>query len=325
MHFSSILVAAGLAASVSAHADHLSSQEIARRSGMSRRCADAAGIMNKKRHAKRMAKRSLEARANSTVVITTEKPFYETIQNDTCILSPEVTTGPYLYAQSQTLRQDMTENQVGVPLELDIGVMDMATCEPLPNVLVDLWHCNATGSYSSFTQLSPNTPFVELLTQLNINESDYNIGVTDLHTDDSTWLRGMWPSDQDGMLEMKTIFPGFYVQRAIHIHTRVYTNWTLHSNGTVATRDVVSTGQLFVNETIATQIMALEPYVSHTEINRTTIAEDTLYPHAAKNGYYPVLSIVPTDGENIENGMVGYITIGVDTTAIETTILAGTD
>ncbi|KAJ5742171.1 hypothetical protein N7533_011580 [Penicillium manginii] len=135
-------------------------------------------------------------------------PYFETIQNDTCVLTPEVTQGPYVYPTSQILRQDTTEGQKGVPLWLDIGVLNLATCEPLEDVLIDMWHCNDTGSYSSFTGLSPNTPFLELLEQLHINESDYQIGVTDLHTDETNFLRGMWPTDKNGMMEMKTIFTG---------------------------------------------------------------------------------------------------------------------
>jgi protocatechuate 3,4-dioxygenase beta subunit len=100
----------------------------------------------------------------------------------------------------------MVEDQSGVPLWLDIGVLDMATCEPLPNVLLDFWHCNATGSYSSFTGLSPNIDFIQLLSDLNI--TDYDLGVTDLHTDDTTFLRGMWPTNNNGVMEIKTIFPG---------------------------------------------------------------------------------------------------------------------
>lgn len=46
----------------------------------------------------------------------------------------------------------------------------------------NFWHCNATGSYSSFTALSPNTPFLNLLQELNVSADAYNIGVTDLHT-----------------------------------------------------------------------------------------------------------------------------------------------
>lgn len=115
----------------------------------------------------------------------TEAPYYDVLQNNTCILTEETTSGPYVWPQSQTLRQDITEGQVGIPMILDIGVMDLESCEPLPDVLVDIWYCNATGSYSSFTGLNPNTPFEELLDQLNKTIGD------DLHTDDTTFLRGM--------------------------------------------------------------------------------------------------------------------------------------
>lgn len=101
--------------------------------------------------------------------IHTEAPYYETIQNGTCVLAPEGISGPYIYPPSQTLRQDISEGQPGVPLWLDIGVIDMATCKPLKDVLVDIWHCNATGSYSSSTGLSPNIPFPQLLQELNIS------------------------------------------------------------------------------------------------------------------------------------------------------------
>lgn len=152
-----------------------------------------------------MAKRWEGSGHTSTYEITAEAPYYDKIQNDTCVLTPEVTEGPYVWPRSQTLRQDMTEDQPGVPFWLDVGVLDMATCEPLPNVLLDFWHCNATGSYSSFTGLSPNTPFAELLSDMNVT---MGAGDLDLHTDNTTWLRGMWPTNENGMMEMKTIVPG---------------------------------------------------------------------------------------------------------------------
>lgn len=184
---------------------------------------------------------------------------------------------------------------------------------------------NATGSYSSFTALSPNTPFLELLQELNISASDYNIGVTDLHTDDTTFLRGMWPTDANGMMEMKTVFPGFYVERAIHIHVQVYHNWVLRSNGTISSGDIVSAGQLYFDEDLEEKIMALEPYAQHTQINRTLNSEDSIFSDGFAGGYDPVISIVPADGEDVTNGMIGYITIGVDTTAVETHSLGGLD
>lgn len=61
--------------------------------------------------------------------------------------------------------------------------------------------------------------------------------------------------------------------------------------------------------------MALEPYVSHTEINRTTNAVDDIFGQGFANGYNPVIDIVAADGVDIANGMIGYITIGIDTSA----------
>lgn len=62
-------------------------------------------------------------------------------------------------------------------------------------------------------------------------------------------------------------------------------------------------------------IMAQEPYVGHTAINRTTNSEDSVYYQGFSNGYSPVIDIVAADGVDITNGMIGYITIGIDTTA----------
>lgn len=207
MQLSTLLTAATLACAAIAHPGlhaRIPRAEVARRADLSSRCSDKVARFNEKRWKRNLAKRS--GSGNSTFQITTEAPHYQTIQNETCVLAPEVTEGPYWWPESQTLRQDMTEDQPGVPLWLDVGVLDMATCEPLEGVLVDFWHCNATGSYSSFTGLSPNTPFETLLKQLNV--SDYAMGSTDLHTDDTTFLRGMWPTDKNGMMEMKTVFPG---------------------------------------------------------------------------------------------------------------------
>lgn len=62
-------------------------------------------------------------------------------------LAPEVTEGPY-YLNNDVIRQDLREDQGGILLSLDIGVLDTSTCEPLPAALVEIWACNATGSYS---------------------------------------------------------------------------------------------------------------------------------------------------------------------------------
>jgi protocatechuate 3,4-dioxygenase beta subunit len=46
------------------------------------------------------------------------------------------------------IRQNMAEWQPGILFLMDIGIIDVETCEPLPDVLVDIWHANATGHYA---------------------------------------------------------------------------------------------------------------------------------------------------------------------------------
>ncbi|KAF6833037.1 hypothetical protein CPLU01_05833 [Colletotrichum plurivorum] len=317
MQFQLLAFATALLTGVaSAHPGHdhtLSHAEIARRSNLSRRCAAEAGKLTEIRRRRAAEKRSLAsrdlARRDTNVTIHTEGPHYSTIQNETCVLTPEVTKGPYVWPRSQTLRQDMSEDQAGVPLYLDIGVLNVNTCTPMEDVLVDLWHCNATGSYSSFTHHSPDTPFEQLLKELNVTIGQ---GELDLHTDATTWLRGMWPTDSNGIMEMKTVFPGFYVERTIHIHAQVHTDWSVRSNGTVVASNVVSTGQLFFGEELSQKIMALEPYVGHTAINRTINAVDSIYAEEQSGSWNPLMVVEPLDGEDVTKGMLAYITLGVE-------------
>lgn len=67
--------------------------------------------------------------------------------NNTCALVPETTVGPY-YVTGELIRQDITEGQAGAPLHLDFQFVDINTCEPVSNLITDVWHCNSTGSYA---------------------------------------------------------------------------------------------------------------------------------------------------------------------------------
>lgn len=81
MRFIEFLAAGLLAASTAvAHPENLPRSEIARRASMSKRCEAHAHSFNKKRYAKRMAKRGW-GDANSTVSITTEAPYCKFTHN----------------------------------------------------------------------------------------------------------------------------------------------------------------------------------------------------------------------------------------------------
>ncbi|KAJ5994434.1 hypothetical protein N7451_010158 [Penicillium sp. IBT 35674x] len=109
---------------------------------------------------------------------------------------------------------------------------------------------------------------------------------------------------------MLTFPPGCYIFRAIHIHVQTHTDWTIRANGTMAYGNTVSTGHVYFDEQLEKKITALEPYASHTEINRTTNAQDCVFSGDTDGGYNPVISVVPMDGNDLSKG--------VNPTAIET-------
>lgn len=105
MKFSTLLVAGSslLSATVQAHGDAiLPRSEVQRRDQLARRCASSAGAFN----AKRMAKRSGMVKRQATTAPEVET-HYKGIQNETCVMTPEVIMGPYVWPMSQLIRTDV--------------------------------------------------------------------------------------------------------------------------------------------------------------------------------------------------------------------------
>src|SRR5687768_1891009 len=61
-----------------------------------------------------------------------------------CTLTPEQTEGPY-YVDVDAIRSDIREDRQGARLRLAMRVQDAEGCTPLPNALVEIWHCDAGG------------------------------------------------------------------------------------------------------------------------------------------------------------------------------------
>src|SRR5439155_26423500 len=69
-----------------------------------------------------------------------------------CVLTPEVTEGPY-YLPLHLVRRDITEGRPGTPLQLDLQVVNATTCKPMAGAAVDIWHADASGTYSGVVPL----------------------------------------------------------------------------------------------------------------------------------------------------------------------------
>jgi protocatechuate 3,4-dioxygenase beta subunit len=112
-----------------------------------------------------------------------------------CILSPELTEGPF-YLDLDLVRRDITEGRPGMALDLSVKVVDGESCETISDAAVDIWHCDADGAYSG------------------------------VQGDSGTFLRGIQMTDADGEAGFQTIFPGWYSGRAVHIHVKVHLGGT---------------------------------------------------------------------------------------------------
>ncbi|HET8985576.1 MAG TPA: intradiol ring-cleavage dioxygenase [Trueperaceae bacterium] len=190
----------------------------------------------------------------------------------TCVARPEMTEGPY-YLDDQLDRSDIRSEPsdgsvvAGVPLTLTFLVSQVASasCTPLPNAVVDVWHCDATGAYSGFRD--PRAGF-------------------DLR--DKTFLRGYQRTDDSGMARFTTIYPGWYSGRSVHIHFKIVTQ---RSDG----REYEFTSQLFFDEDLNTLVHSQPPY--DTKGMRDTLnSNDGIYRRG--DGDRLLLDAVASDGGN---------------------------
>jgi protocatechuate 3,4-dioxygenase beta subunit len=156
-----------------------------------------------------------------------------------CVLAPEQTEGPY-YVEDAAMRRNVTEGKQGIDLTLRLAVVNVATCKPIKGAAVEIWHCDAGGTYSG------------------------------VQGDTSMFLRGVQRTDAKGVAVFKTIYPGWYPGRTVHIHTMV------HLGG-----NVVHTGQLYFPDAVTDVVYARTPY--NRRPNRTTRnAADSIYRNGGK-------------------------------------------
>ena len=196
---------------------------------------------------------------------------------DTCILSPEVTEGPY-WIDSTLTRRNITEGRPGLPLFVDATVVDARTCKPIAGADVEIWHCDAGGNYSGFDAGGGGGP-----------------GGGSGPATRTRYLRGHQKADAAGKLRFITIFPGWYPGRTPHIHLKV------HAGG-----DVVHTGQLFMSERTTAAVYRQAPYSSHGQPDVSHSA-DNIYAQAG--GSKSTLRLRRRGGNR--RGYVGAITLGV--------------
>ncbi|KAK0445476.1 aromatic compound dioxygenase [Armillaria borealis] len=330
--FSVLLLAASVVTSVTAHAGpapvNWKRDNLEARASLEKQCGSTL--------AARRLKRSLQA--SESVTRRSDIIPRQTSSNDsTCFVTPEVTQGPY-HILAEIVRQNMTEGQPGVPLEVSVDFIDIDTCEPV-QVWVDAWHANATGYYAGYVASTgsgigggapsggtpsgsapggPATATATATASLGPYDGADSYDAMDfLNTavgDNSTFLRGVWQTDEDGHLTMYSIFPGWYSGRAQHFHIKAYPEGEIAENGTfIATGSAVHTGQFFFDNATLEAVAVIEEYAANSIswADGVTNDADMWYPYQSATGYNAEMDITWV-GEDITDGLIGSITVALN-------------
>ncbi|ATY59229.1 Intradiol ring-cleavage core [Cordyceps militaris] len=214
--------------------------------------------------------------------------------NASCVLAPEEILGPY-YVAGEFIRSNVVEDQVGVPVHLDISFIDVTTCKPLVNSYADIWQANSTGVYGGVIQ--------EGFEDRNDSWED---------TWGLTWLRGIQKTDNDGAVHFETIFPGHYEGRAVHIHVLTHPHATPLPNNTIIDERASHVGQMYFDQDLVDRVETLAPY--NTNQNpKTSNEEDEFLQGDLQAGGYPYLQYKLV-GDKLEDGLVAWLNFGVNGT-----------
>lgn len=154
-----------------------------------------------------------------------------------CVVRPEQTEGPYFVDERlhrSDIRSDPTDGRMvaGTSLALTFQVMRLnpGGCIPLPDALVDIWHCDAEGVYS------------------DVEDPGFN-------TRGQKFLRGYQVTNGQGEARFLTIYPGWYPIRTVHIHFKVRAAAT-------AGKNFEFTSQLYFPDELTDRVHTALPYSS---------------------------------------------------------------
>jgi len=163
-----------------------------------------------------------------------------------CAVTAEETAGPYpdrigMIGNQAFFRQDITEGKSGLPLTLTLAIVNVRqNCAAIANASVEIWQCDASGNYSEYAQ-----PGYDGTGQ--------------------TFLRGLQTTNASGQVSFRTIYPGWYMGRATHIHVQVFVNGT-----------VVKTTQVAFPEAVSAAVYRTGVYAAKG-LNATSNASDNVF------------------------------------------------
>lgn len=167
--------------------------------------------------------------AGATALLTTLTPA----EASTCLATPAQTEGPYFIEENLNRSDIRSDPATGVvkpgvllTVKISVSLSNNSGCGVLPGARVEIWHCDAGGTYSDVGQNN---------------------------TRGQKFLRGYQVTDENGIVNFTTIYPGWYMGRAVHIHFKVRTY-----SGENKLDEFTS--QFFFDESLTDTVHAQPPY-----------------------------------------------------------------
>jgi protocatechuate 3,4-dioxygenase beta subunit len=163
------------------------------------------------------------------------------------------TNGPNVLTESGIVRADIRRSigsgsaaADGVPLTIELTLVNGGTGKAQPGKVVYLWHCDRIGRYSLYASGLGN----------------------------ENYLRGVQVADAQGVVRFTSIFPGAYSGRWPHIHFHVFDAQSQATNG----RNASVTSQLALPEAVCRQVYASSGYeTSARNLSQSSLASDMVF------------------------------------------------
>lgn len=204
---------------------------------------------------------------------------------------PEETAGPYpgdgsngqdALEISGIERSDITKSidggatADGVPMTLTMNIVDMVNGNgPLTGAAVYVWHCDAQGNYSMYSE----------------------------GLEDATYLRGVQVVNDDGTVTFTSIFPGCYMGRWAHIHFEVFPD----SGSITDSSNAILTSQIALPQEACTSVYARSEYGGSAQaLASTSLESDNVF----SDGWD--MQMASSTG-NVNSGYTVTIDVPIDT------------
>ncbi|OHE99905.1 hypothetical protein CORC01_04806 [Colletotrichum orchidophilum] len=268
--------------------------------------------------AKNLQRLGITGITDDSVNWTTPDETIFATHDDGCVLSVETTEGPF-YVEGELDRFDLTDGQSGIPMYLDLQIIDTETCEPVPDIWVEVWR-------KSTPDLSPKNPYQTNLQCTDTNSTGIYSGVVseangagegDPSNDKTTFHRGLRKTNANGAVWFGTNLPGHYSGRTPHVHIMTHAAGAeALPNGTVQDNVATHAGQLFLDQKLVDAFRKNERYADNDQ--NFIENERDLYFRQDADFTDPVMSYVLLDhkGRDIEKGVLAWKLVGVNMTNV---------